>query len=168
MATSYDIGQFADAIHWCDLGEQRFPKNPIFIRCQLYLLVSPAVHKDPSEAWRLVGEVTRLTPKQDAEYARREGEILAAVAIGRAGLRDSADRVLARARPNAKIDPEGELTGLEAMARAKLGENDEAFTLLERFLVNHPDHRDFTKANPWWWEELRKDPRFSKLLGAGS
>src|SRR5690242_20426273 len=167
-ATSYDIGQFADAIHWCDLGQQRFPKNPIFIRCQLYLLVSPAVRKDPSEAWRLVDEVTRLTPKQDAEYARREGEILAAVAIGRAGLRDSADRVLGRARPNAKIDPEGELTGLEAMARAKLGENDEAFSLLERFLVNHPDHRDFTKANPWWWEELRKDPRFSKLLGAGS
>ena len=166
--TSYDLGSFADAIHWCNEGQQRFPNDPRFPRCQLYLMISPAVKLDVKEAWRMVSEVARLSPKQSVEFNRREAEMFAAVVIGRSGLRDSANRVLERARAGADIDPQGELVGIEVVARTQLGELDKAFPLLERYLTNHPDHRDFTKANPWWWQDLRKDPRFSKLVGAGS
>ena len=167
-ATSYDLEQFTDAIHWCGVGRARFSNDWRFARCQLYLMLTTAMRATPAEAWRFVGEVARLTPKQDAEFNRREAEMLAAVVIGRAGLRDSAHRVLERARAGAEIDPHAELIGVEVVARTQLRENDEALSLLERYLTNHPDHRDFTKANPWWWRDLRKDPRFSKLVGAGS
>lgn len=166
-STSYDLEQFADAIHWCDVGHRRFPTDPRFIRCQLYMMLTTAVTTDPDEAWRLVREYARLTPKQDSAFSWREGEILTAVVLGRAGLRDSSNRVLNRhAGPD--VDPTGELIGYEALARARLGQNDEALSLLERYLTNHPDHRDFSKLNPWWWRDLRKDPRFAKLTGAGS
>jgi serine/threonine-protein kinase len=165
--TSYDIEQFNDAIYWCGVGQHRFPADARFVRCRLFLLWTPAVQPDPKEAWRLVEEYTRLTPKQDLEFNRREAEIVAAVALGRAGLRDSADRVLVRARAGTDIDPRGELFGLEGVARARLGENDEAISLFQRYLINHPDHRDFAGVNAWWWRDLRKDPRFSKLAGTG-
>jgi len=167
-ATSYDMEQFTDAIHWCEVGQQRFPKDYRFARCQLYLMLTTAVKGDPKDAWRLVGEISRLTPKLQVEMNRREAEMIAAVVIGRAGLPDSADHVLKRARAGKDVDPNGELIGVETVARAQLGENDQALSLLERYLTNHPDHRDFTKANPWWWRELRKDPRFAKLAGVGS
>jgi tetratricopeptide (TPR) repeat protein len=167
-STSYDLEQFADAIHWCDVGHQRFAGDPRFFRCRLFLMWTPAVAADPNEAWRLVHEITRRTPAQDVEFDRRFVEIAAAVVIGRAGLRDSAHHVLERARVGTDVDPQGELIGFEGVARARLGENDEAIRLTERFLTNHPDHRDFTKLNAWWWRELLKDPRFKKLAGAGS
>ena len=166
-ATSYDLEQFPDAIHWCGVGQQRFPSDPRFVRCQLYLMLTTAVDQNPDEAWRLVNELARLTPKQELEVGQREAQILASIVVGRAGLRDSAHRVLARARADAKIDPRGELIGLEALARTFLGERDEALTLLERYLTNHPDHRAFAKVHAWWWRELQQDPRFKRLAGAG-
>jgi len=160
-ATSYDLEEFPDAKHWCDVGRRRFASDPRFVRCQLYLLLTPVGDgRNTAEAWRLVDEYKRLTPKQDVAFGGREAQIVAAVVIGRAGLRDSAHRVLERARVGKDIDPGGELVGLEAVARTLLGERNEALGLLERYLTNHPDHR-VTKA--WWWRDLQQDPRFKKL-----
>jgi eukaryotic-like serine/threonine-protein kinase len=165
--TSYDLENFPDAIHWCELGGERFPNDLRFAFCRLFDMLTTAVPNDPTEAWRQVRDLTRLTPKQEQEFTRREGEIIAAVVIGRAGLRDSAQKVLERARAGRTIDPNGELIGLEALARTMLGENDQALALLERYLTNHPDHRGFAKVHAWWWRDLQKDPRFAKLAGAG-
>jgi tetratricopeptide (TPR) repeat protein len=162
-ATSYDLEEFPDATHWCDVGRSRFPNDPRFVRAQLFLLLPPGSDAHPADAWRLVDQYTRLTPKQNLPFATQEAQILAAVVIGRAGLRDSADRVLARAPGGTDVDPEGDLFALQAIARTLLGERDQAFRALERYLTNHPDHR-VLKA--WWWRALREDPRFKKLAGA--
>jgi tetratricopeptide (TPR) repeat protein len=165
--TSYDLEQFPDAIHWCAVGGQRFPDDQRFTFCRLFDMLTTAVENNPAEAWRQVSNLTRLAPKPTQEFTRREGEIIAAVVVGRAGLRDSAHKVLERARAGPSIDPEGDLIGLEALARTMLGEHDEAIALLERYLTNHPDHRGLLKVHAWWWRDLQKDPRITKLAGAG-
>jgi hypothetical protein len=165
-ATSYDLEEFPDATHWCDVGRSRFPTDPRFVRCRLLLMLPPGTDNRPSEAWRLVDDITRLTPKQELPYNEREAQIIAAVVIGRAGLRDSADRMLVRARTTSgdrNVDPEGELIGWEAIARTLLGERDAALALVERYLTNRPDHR-ILKA--WYWRDLANDPRFKKLAAA--
>jgi len=164
-ATSYDLEQFGDAIHWCNEGRRRFPANPRFVRCQLYLMITKAVAPDPDRAWRLVGDLQPITPKQDWEFARREAQILVGVVLGRAKLADSANHLLIASRAGASIDPRGELIGLEAVARTLLGERDEAISLLEQYLTNHPDHRaGFAKINTWWWRDLQQEPRFKTLI----
>ena len=88
--------------------------------------------------------------------------------LGRAGLADSARRVLVRARADQTIDPRGELMGYEAFVRTMLGDKKEAVDLLQRYLTEHPDHRrGFAKVNAWWWRDLQNDPRFKTLVAAG-
>ena len=33
---SYDLGQFPDAEHWCEVGQRRFPADVKFVECQLF------------------------------------------------------------------------------------------------------------------------------------
>jgi len=167
-ATSYDLGAFPDAIHWCSEGRRRYPANPRFVRCQLYLMLTKAVDPDPDEAWRLLSELQQVTPKQDWEFDRREAQILVSIVLDRAKLADSAHHVLAASRAGVDVDPRGELIGLEALAHTFFGERDEAISLLERYLTNHPDHRaGFGKVNAWWWRDLQQDPRFRTLAATG-
>jgi serine/threonine-protein kinase len=167
-ATSYDLEQFPDAIHWCSEGQRRFPTNPRFVQCQLYLMLTKAVDPDPEKAWDLVGTLKKFTPKQDWEFERRQAQILVSIVLDRAKLADSAHHVLAASRAGADIDPRGELMGLEALAHTFFGEHDEAISLLERYLTSHPDHRaGFAKVNAWWWRDLQQDPRFKTLAATG-
>ena len=167
-ATSYDLEQFPNAEKWCDEGGRRFPQDPHFVQCRLYLMLSRAVDPNPGEAWRLVAELDTLVPKSDRALEHRTSEMLAAVVLGRANLADSAHKVIASARAGADVDPTGELIGTEALARTLLGERDQALQLLARYLTNHPDHRaGFAKVNSWWWRDLQSDPRFLRLVGTG-
>src|SRR5712692_2032075 len=62
--------------------------------------------------------------------------------LGRAGLVDSARRMLERSTGNSDIDPQRELLGYIAAARLSLGDKDEALRLLNTYLVANPKHRD--------------------------
>lgn len=167
-ATSYDLEQFPDAIHWCTEGQRRFPADPRFVQCRLYLMLTKAVDPDPDQAWRLVSELQKTTPKQEWELSRREAQILVAIVLGRAKLADSAHHVLAASRAGSDVDPRGELMGLEALAHTFFGERAEAISTLEQYLTNHPDHRaGFGKVNAWWWRDLQEDPRFKTLAATG-
>jgi len=169
FATSYDLEQFPNAEKWCDEEARRFPEHLGAARCQMLMMSTKAVRADPAEAWRRAAEVERVAPAPQKEYYRREGQIMAAVALGRAGLADSARRVLVRARANREVDARGELMGLEAFARTSLGDTDEAINLLQRYLTDHPEHRrGFAKVNAWWWRDLQGDPRFKSLIAMGS
>ncbi|HJW48049.1 MAG TPA: hypothetical protein VJ726_01380, partial [Candidatus Limnocylindria bacterium] len=167
-ATSWDMEQFIEAAKWCDLGRSRFPERPSFITCQLWLLSTNVRQPDAAEAWRLLGELERVTPKSQWEAARRQAQMIVALSIARAGYPDSARRVIERSRAGPEIDPQGELIGQELVVRAMLGDKEEAIRMLTLFLTSHPEHREgFFKANRWEFRGLREDPRFLGLVGAG-
>jgi eukaryotic-like serine/threonine-protein kinase len=167
-ATSYDLEQFVNAKNWCDEAAKRFPKSVVATRCQLWIMTAKGIRPDPTEAWRRVADYERAEPPQQREYFRREGQIVVADVLGRAGLPDSARNVLVHARADRTIDPRGELMGYEAFVRTQLGDKKEAVDLLQRYLTDHPEHRGgFAKVNAWWWRDLQSDPRFKSLIASG-
>jgi hypothetical protein len=170
FATSYDLENFVPATQWCDNGRKKFPANAVFARCRLLLLSTPAMSPDVAEAWRLVDTIVTLSPPgRTREYNRRDAQILAAVVIGKAGMLDSAKRVLLASRADREIDPRGELMGFEAFARSAIGDKDEAFAILQRYLTSNPEHRPgFGKLNSWWWRPLKGDPRYARIVGTES
>ena len=90
----------------------------------------------------------------------------AASAPGGAGLKDSADRVLRRARTSdPAIDPERELLSTEAFVRTLMGDRDEALQLIKSYLIIHPEHRALlAQSQSWMWRDLKTDPRFKALI----
>jgi TolB-like protein/tRNA A-37 threonylcarbamoyl transferase component Bud32/tetratricopeptide (TPR) repeat protein len=167
-ATSYDLEQFVNAKNWCDEATKRFPQHVRAARCQLWIMTAKGIRPDPIEALRRAADYERAAPPQQREYFRREGQIVVADVLGRAGLPDSARHVLVRARADRTIDPRGELMGYEAFVRAQLGDKKEAVDLLQRYLADHPEHRGgFAKVNAWWWRDLQSDPRFKTLIATG-
>jgi len=168
ITTSYNLEQFSDAIHWCDEGHRRFPANPVFVRCRLFMLLTKALTPDPDEAWRVVRDLERLTPKAKWEYQKREAEILTSIVLYRANLSDSAHHVLARTEAGPEIDPRGELIAMRALAHEFFGEIDQSITLIEQAFATHPEHRaGFGRMNAWWWRDLQKSPRYKTLIASG-
>jgi len=87
-----------NAQKWCDEDKRRFPKDLLAARCELWIMTTKAVRADPVEARRRAAEYESVAAPQQREYYRREGQIVVAAVLGRAGLPDSARRVLVRAR----------------------------------------------------------------------
>ena len=165
---SYNLEQFTDAIRWCDEGRRRFPTNPAFVQCRLYLMLTKAVPPDPDDAWREVQAMEKLSPPASRVSNTLQAEVLTSIVLDRAKLADSAHRVLARTDPPPGVDSRGEILGLQALAHTFFGEPDTAITLLDRYLTSHPEHRaGFGKANFWWWRPLQQNPRFKTLVASG-
>ncbi len=169
FSASYSLEQTQDAVHWCAEGRRRFPKNPRFTECQLWVLTLKDVDPDVPKAWHLVTELRDLGPAQQAEFDRLRDQILVAAVLARAGAGDSARRLLARSRADAEIDRERELVSYQAFVRVLLGDRDEALALLKQYLAANPEHRvGFATGYHWWWRDLRDDPRFRQLVGKGN
>jgi eukaryotic-like serine/threonine-protein kinase len=167
FVTSYDLELFTPAKDWCDKGHRRFPNNPQFVQCQLMLLSTNAADPDVPHAWDLATETVRLTPEKARPYGQLYQQIFVAAVLARAGLADSARRVLERSRGNADIDPGKELLGYEAFVRVMLGDKDEALRLLSEYFTANPSHREGFRENVhWWWRPIQNDPRFKQLIGA--
>jgi hypothetical protein len=131
------------------------------------LMTSKAVDPDVGRAWQLARDVVRLTPERDRGRKQLFEQVWVAGVLARAGLADSARRVLLRSRGDPEIDPQRELLGYEAVVRVMLHDNDEALRLLEQYLVANPKHREgFRKNVHWWWRGLQDNPRFKALIGA--
>ena len=97
---AYDLAQFPDADKWCREGQRRFPADARFVECELLIMTSKFVEADPARAparaWLLADSVVRLTPdERDKRYERLYARVLVAGVLARAGLRDSAQGVLA-------------------------------------------------------------------------
>jgi len=166
---SYDLEQFVDAVHWCDVGQQRFPKDPRFVECQLWLMTSEAEAPDVAKAWRLVGQLGELTPPQRWEFGSLKAQMAVAAVLARDRSVDSARRVLARSRGNPKLDPAQELLYLEAFVRTLLGDRDDALQLLKRYVAANPERRvELAKDSQWWFRDLRNDLRYRQLAGTGN
>ena len=164
FATSYDLGQSAQASRWCDEGRRRFPRTPRYAQCRLYIGLMDDQRPDPAEAWKSFGDFMALTPQARRPFAERQARMLAAGTLARAGLADSARSVLLGARAGREIDPQGSLLSTEALVRLRLGDKKEAMELLTRYLSEFPQHRAGMTRNTWWWKDLQNDPKFRALV----
>ena len=164
--TSYDLENFTHAKKWCDDGNRRYPADPVFASCRLWLMTAEGAPADPQAAWSALDSIRVRMPPTRWEAVRRQFEMLVAIPIARAGLRDSANRVIERARAGRDIDPSGELIGREVVVRTLIGDEDTALELLASYLAQFPQHREgFVSGNTWWWRSLQKDSRFRALVG---
>ncbi len=163
---SYDLGQFSDAVHWCEEGQSRFPQDAKSVECQLYLLTSKAKDPDVPRAWQLSDSLVKLAPKREQEYQRLNSHMMVAATLARAGLADSARRLAQRSRGGAEIDPTRDLMYAYAFVRTLLGDRAEAVNALKVYLAANPEKRaSFADDAGWWFRGLQEDARFKELIG---
>ena len=167
---SYDLEQLTQAHSWCNEGARRFAQDSRFAECRLWARTMPGVAPDPAEAWRLVDKASRLAPESKREYVHRRVMIIAAAVLVRAGLADSARRVLLAARAGADVDPGLDLPYLEAYVRTLLGDDAEAVALLRRIMAGGSEagkaEGQEEWAAHWWWRRLQGRPDFQALVRA--
>jgi len=165
-ATSYDLEDPVESKHWCEEGHTRYPKDPRFFECQIDLYTFKGVKPDVARAWQLLDEEMLLYPPADRPLRTRMGQMQMAAVLARAGLADSAHSVIERARTDVSADPTRETVLLEAVARAVLGEKDEAFRQLTTYIAANPQGReDMAHDQTWYFRDLHGDPRWKSLVG---
>lgn len=173
---SYDMQLFADARRWCDEGTRRFPKNPTFTLCHLWLQLAPDEAPQPAIAWTLAAQVDSLTPVATRAYQASVARMIVGGIIGRHALTlaagpqreamlDSARKVLERSQADRTVDPGQELPGYRAVMLAQIGDLDQAITLLTSYVAANPDHSFSVGGNiHWWWRDVRTKRGFEALL----
>jgi serine/threonine-protein kinase len=173
FSTSSDLEDAIEANHWCGEGYRRFPGEPRFTECQLWVMFLPGQKPDIDQAWKLYQQFVQLTPADERESERLRGQMIVAVVIaraaatsGNAALRDSAQAVIAKSRGDAKVDPTRDLAQWEAVAQTILGNKDQAFRQLSLFVASNPQQRTtLGKEELWWFRDLQNDPRWAALAG---
>jgi len=168
FSTSMDLGNAKQAKNWCAEGAARFPDDFRFAECRLWLLALPDQDPKPTadEIWKTYRDYVQANKQDKPAFVEKRGGMIAGVALFRAGLADSAARVVDRSRGNESIDPGGDLMYLEVAARAQLGQKDRALALLGKYLAAFPQQRETTSDDKsWWMEPLRNEPRYKTLLG---
>ncbi len=164
---NYDLEQFSQATRWCLEGARRFSQDYRFAECQLLLMTTPDAQPDVAGAWRLLARIDSLAPGPRKANEHHRAETIVGVALARAGLGDSARRVLARARADRTVDPAQEIISIEAFGWMVLGDRDQVIALLKRYVAANPGHA-FKRGGDisWWWRDLKSDPRFAQLTEA--
>ncbi len=162
---SLDLGDVPEARKWCAEGQRRFADDFRFTECQLWLLTMRGSEKPTAnEIWAAHDAFIKASPAPQQEFITRKAGMMAAIALIRADLPDSARAVAVRSRGNSEIDPPRELTSMEAIVRAQVGDSDDAFRLLNVFLATNPQQRGSAgEDESWWFEDLRNDPRWETL-----
>ncbi len=164
FASSYDLAQFPEAARWCEEGASRFPSEARFTQCRLLLMETPSATPDVAHAWRLADSLVTLTPADSRDYAKLDARIMVAGALARAGLADSARRVLATVTDPPELDPTLDLTLSTGVVWNILGDKDRALDALSRYIAANPARAsDLDDDNTWAWRNLRDDPRFQAL-----
>jgi eukaryotic-like serine/threonine-protein kinase len=166
---SLDLEDAAEAQHWCQEGGRRFPDYDRFTECQLWLFALKDTKPDVPKAWQLLENYVKLEPPNARAFKRLYGQMLVAMALARAGLKDSARAVAVRSRADASIDQTRDLAQLEAVVRTLVGDRDEAVRQLSVYLAANPQMREgMARDETWWWRDLRDDPKFRSLIGMAS
>jgi serine/threonine protein kinase/tetratricopeptide (TPR) repeat protein len=166
--TSLELEQSEEARRWCQEGQRRFPEYYRFTECRLWVFALKDQQPDIDQLWRLYGRYREVIPP-NAVFNRHYGLMLVAIALARAGLRDSAVATALRARADSSVDQTRDLALLEAIARTILEDRDEALRLLDVYLTANPHLREsMARDESWWWKDLRADPRYREIVGSES
>jgi tetratricopeptide (TPR) repeat protein len=165
--TSLDLKNEQESKKWCDTGAQRFPSDYRFEECRLWLLtLETGTPPTPDSIWAANARFLAANKTDKPEFAKRKGAMLAAIALIRAGLPDSAKAVATKAQGNESLDPGGDLLYLEAIVRSQVGDKDRAISLLSRYLAAHPQQRAFASNDEsWWFDAVKDDPKYKALVG---
>jgi tetratricopeptide (TPR) repeat protein len=138
--TAYEMGDDALARSWCDEINRRFEQSWTGADCELGLLAWSGTGGDPAVARRAMSIASESGGHGALiRDARPRLYMLSAAALARAGLRDSAELMIVRARTAAAGDPE--ILPLEASALLLLGEPDSAAARLAQYVREKPLHR---------------------------
>ena len=159
---SFNLGQYREMAHWCQLGRDRFPDNFRFTACSLQAMTTVAAEPDVDEGWSLLARLDSLAPAHQAEWENVRGQLAMGGILARAGLADSARAVLdrAHARITPKLNPGRDLYMMEARMRTLLGEPSEAIELLKFYAAANPGS---SFEQDGWWRALRSHPRWREV-----
>ena len=164
---NFDTENFPEARRWCDEGHVRFPRSILFVQCRVYLMMTKGATPDPDEAWRLADTIRTLAMPTALPYEDHFARTLVGGVLGKAGLKDSANRVLLAARAGRDVDPAQEIIGREIMMRLMYGDNKTAIARLGDYLLIHPDHRKgLANQTAWYYRDpaVQNDPDFKRLM----
>ena len=165
--SSYDLGQFTDAVHWCEEGGRRFPKDPDFVECQLWLMTTKAKDPDVPLAWKLADSVLVLSAPEDTAYKRNNTRLIVAAVLARAGQADSARHLVKRYKGDAALDPTRDLAYISSFVYTLTGDKDDALQQLKIYLAASPGRRaSFAEDPGWWYRDLQSDPRFQQAVNS--
>ena len=168
VQSSADLDDRVEATRWCNEGLRRFPDDPRFTECQLWLYAMRGQEPNIPRAWNLVDQWVELSPEGARDFVRLLGNMHVAMALARAGLADSARAVAENSRGNSDVDPNRELAYQEAIVRSMLGDVDEALRLLSVYLATNPEFRaGADEEDTWWFEGIADDPRYQQLYQSG-
>jgi tetratricopeptide (TPR) repeat protein len=163
--SSYDLEQLPDGIHWCEVGATRFPTDPRFMECKLWMMGTTAVPPDVPKAWAIRDSLLKHSAAGDTAFAAINSMALVAGAIGRAGLTDSAQHILARLDDRPDVDPTLDATQAKAIVWAQIGDKTNAIKALARYLSANPARAiGFDDEHSWLWRSIHDDPRFQALV----
>ena len=165
--SNYDLGQFPEAERRCQEIRRRFPGDLNAPRCELFLQTTRLrTPPDLVLAWRLADSVTKAAPENRKQFFQLNSHMLVAAALARAGLRDSAARIVERSKGNAELNPTRDLALFGAMVYAQLGETAKAVDLLGVYLQANERLRAAYADDPgWWFRGISGDPAFKRLVG---
>lgn len=164
FTSSYDANRPEEAARWCRELDRRFTERGRHLECRIWLMTMPGAEPDPEEAWATYATYGKLA-KPEA-YSDAVTRMAVAAVLARAGLPDSAIAVAERARLGETEDAAGDLAYFEAFVRTIAGDRAGALRGLEESL-DTPSRRK-EAAETWFFEDLRDDPEFQRLVGAGS
>ncbi|HEX6913255.1 MAG TPA: hypothetical protein VF142_22780, partial [Longimicrobium sp.] len=140
----------------CERGRRQFPADWRFLECGLTLMREDTLRAaDPGAAWTRVAELDRLDPPARARaegrgYSPVYRRALVAAVLARAGARDSARAVLARARRDAAGDADARVALLydEAYALLLLGDRAQAQRVMRAYVDARPALRPYLMRDP--------------------
>jgi adenylate cyclase len=158
------LERYDEAVSWVSEGRKRYPEWVSLPGIEIAILASQGgPDPDPARAWSLVGKVEELAQPEARGFYGAVARIQAAAVLARAGARDSARAVAARARRLTSAPAEQAfLDYYEAYLRVVLGETEAAIPLLRSFVTTYPEYRARV-ARDYWFEDLAGDPRFEAL-----
>jgi serine/threonine-protein kinase len=163
--SSYDLGQFPDAEHWCQELNRRFQDSYDAAGCSLFLQTTRSVEPNVPRAWTLADSMAARAPDSEREFRLLYAHMLVANVLARAGLGDSARAVIERSKGNAEIDPTRDLALLGAYAFAQLGDKEQAVQMLKVYLSANERRRASFGTDPGWQlRSLAEYPGFKQLV----